>query len=266
VVRGSQTRARGRRREARKPGRVGDLPLGRVLPRRRGPARDHGWPPRLRQGRRPGTQPGLPRRPPQGGRNSRRAAAGRPRPPGGFSGPTTRGSMAGSLRLSRTSTDAPPRSPGGPASWIGCSTPSRPWPGFSPPRRCRRRPSVARAIDPSSPGSTGGSCSKSVRRGSTAGRFRHLDRLAALGAEAPAAVAGETLLHLDLRADNMLLTPDRVVVMDWPHARVSTPWVDLLFFARASPCRAARHPRTCSPAPPTPVKPTRTPSPPSSPA
>ncbi len=61
--------------------------------------------------------------------------------------------------------------------------------------------------------------------------LRHLDRLAALEAEAPAAAAGETLLHLDLRADNMLLTPDRVVVVDWPHARVGAPWVDLLFFA-----------------------------------
>ena len=60
---------------------------------------------------------------------------------------------------------------------------------------------------------------------------RHLDRLAALEAEAPAAAAGDTLLHLDLRADNLLLTPDRVVVVDWPHARVGVPWVDLLFFA-----------------------------------
>jgi aminoglycoside phosphotransferase (APT) family kinase protein len=61
--------------------------------------------------------------------------------------------------------------------------------------------------------------------------LRHLDRLAALEAEAPVAAAGGTLLHLDLRADNMLLTSDRVVVVDWPHARVGAPWVDLLFFA-----------------------------------
>jgi len=61
--------------------------------------------------------------------------------------------------------------------------------------------------------------------------LRHLDGLAALEAEAPAAAAGDTLLHLDLRADNLILTPDRVVVVDWPHARVGAPWVDLLFFA-----------------------------------
>ncbi len=60
---------------------------------------------------------------------------------------------------------------------------------------------------------------------------RHLDRLAGLEAEAPAAAVGDTLLHLDLRADNLLLTRDRVVVVDWPHARVGAPWVDLLFFA-----------------------------------
>jgi hypothetical protein len=60
---------------------------------------------------------------------------------------------------------------------------------------------------------------------------RNLDRLADLEAGAPEAAAGETLLHLDLRADNVLLTPDRVVVVDWPHARVGAAWVDLLFFA-----------------------------------
>lgn len=60
---------------------------------------------------------------------------------------------------------------------------------------------------------------------------RNFDRLAGLEAGAPGAAAGETLLHLDLRADNLLLTPDRVVVVDWPHARVGAAWVDLLFFA-----------------------------------
>ena len=60
---------------------------------------------------------------------------------------------------------------------------------------------------------------------------RHLDSLVGLEAEAPAAAAGDTLLHLDLRADNLLLTRDRVVVVDWPHARVGAPWVDPLFFA-----------------------------------
>ncbi len=61
---------------------------------------------------------------------------------------------------------------------------------------------------------------------------RHLDRLAHLEAEAPAAATGNTLLHLDLRADNLLLSQDgRILVVDWPHARVGAPWVDAVFFA-----------------------------------
>jgi aminoglycoside phosphotransferase (APT) family kinase protein len=60
---------------------------------------------------------------------------------------------------------------------------------------------------------------------------RHLDRLAALEAGAAAAVGGETLLHFDLRADNLLLTPDRVLVVDWPHARIGAAWVDVVCFA-----------------------------------
>lgn len=60
---------------------------------------------------------------------------------------------------------------------------------------------------------------------------RHLEALAALETAAPAAVAGDTLLHFDLRADNMLLTPERVWFVDWPLACVGAPWVDLVFFA-----------------------------------
>lgn len=60
---------------------------------------------------------------------------------------------------------------------------------------------------------------------------RHLDKLAALEAKAGTAAAGDTLLHFDLRADNMLLTEDRVWIVDWPHVRVGAAWVDLVFFA-----------------------------------
>jgi hypothetical protein len=56
----------------------------------------------------------------------------------------------------------------------------------------------------------------------------NLDRLAALEADAVDAAAGETLLHADIRADNLLLTPARVVFVDWPHAAIGAPWVDLL--------------------------------------
>lgn len=60
---------------------------------------------------------------------------------------------------------------------------------------------------------------------------RHLDALAALEAQAPAAVAGDTLLHFDIRADNVLLTPERVWIFDWPLACVGAAWVDVVFFA-----------------------------------
>lgn len=60
---------------------------------------------------------------------------------------------------------------------------------------------------------------------------RRLAALAALEKQAEDAVAGETLIHFDLRADNLLLTAGRVVAVDWPHAHVGAPWVDLVAFA-----------------------------------
>lgn len=60
---------------------------------------------------------------------------------------------------------------------------------------------------------------------------RHLVALSELEQEAPAAVRGNSLLHFDLRADNLLLTPDRVWFVDWPHACVGAAWVDTMLFA-----------------------------------
>jgi aminoglycoside phosphotransferase (APT) family kinase protein len=57
-----------------------------------------------------------------------------------------------------------------------------------------------------------------------------LGELAALEARWPEAAAGSTLLHCDVRADNILLTPDRVVFVDWPHVCVGAAWLDLLLF------------------------------------
>ncbi len=56
---------------------------------------------------------------------------------------------------------------------------------------------------------------------------RNARRLIAVEAGAAEAVKGETLLHCDLRADNILLTPERVWFVDWPWARIGAPWVDL---------------------------------------
>jgi aminoglycoside phosphotransferase (APT) family kinase protein len=57
-----------------------------------------------------------------------------------------------------------------------------------------------------------------------------LDLLAELEAGWEDASAGETLLHADVRADNVLLTPERVVFVDWPYASLGAPWIDLLAF------------------------------------
>jgi hypothetical protein len=60
---------------------------------------------------------------------------------------------------------------------------------------------------------------------------RHLDALADLEAQAPQAVLGETLLHFDIRADNLLLADDAVWFFDWPHARIGAAWLDVVGFA-----------------------------------
>jgi aminoglycoside phosphotransferase (APT) family kinase protein len=60
---------------------------------------------------------------------------------------------------------------------------------------------------------------------------RHLAALATLEAQAPAAAAGNTLIHFDLRADNLLLTDEQVWIVDWPHAHIGAAWVDLIAFA-----------------------------------
>jgi len=59
----------------------------------------------------------------------------------------------------------------------------------------------------------------------------HLETLSRLEAAAPAAVVGRTLLHMDLRADNILLTVEGARFFDWPWASIGAPWVDPLLFA-----------------------------------
>lgn len=52
--------------------------------------------------------------------------------------------------------------------------------------------------------------------------------LAELGRASLEAIDGDTLVHGDVRADNLLLEGDRVVVVDWPWASRGAPWVDSL--------------------------------------
>lgn len=59
----------------------------------------------------------------------------------------------------------------------------------------------------------------------------HLDDLAALEPGWERAAEGNTLLHADLRADNLLLTRvGGVMVIDWPYAVRGAAWVDVLLF------------------------------------
>ena len=59
----------------------------------------------------------------------------------------------------------------------------------------------------------------------------HLDLLVELERTWPAHAEGSTLVHADIRADNVLLTSDGPVILDWPHACVGAAFTDLVFLA-----------------------------------
>jgi aminoglycoside phosphotransferase (APT) family kinase protein len=56
----------------------------------------------------------------------------------------------------------------------------------------------------------------------------HLDELVELEARALDATTGTSLVHLDIRADNILLTDDQVFFVDWPWAAIGARWLDLM--------------------------------------
>ena len=58
----------------------------------------------------------------------------------------------------------------------------------------------------------------------------NVEQLSDVASTAKSAHQGSTLLHSDIRADNILLTSNGVVFVDWPHAKVGAPWVDLIYF------------------------------------
>ncbi|MFD3525718.1 aminoglycoside phosphotransferase family protein [Streptomyces sp. NPDC058653] len=60
------------------------------------------------------------------------------------------------------------------------------------------------------------------------GAARELDRHLALEALLPEVLVGETLTHGDLYPFNVLLTEERVVVVDWPHAWTGPAYADLV--------------------------------------
>jgi aminoglycoside phosphotransferase (APT) family kinase protein len=58
---------------------------------------------------------------------------------------------------------------------------------------------------------------------------RNLALFAELEAGWEQAAAGTTLLHGDLRSDNILLTDSGIAVVDWPYASLGAAWFDVLF-------------------------------------
>jgi Phosphotransferase enzyme family len=61
---------------------------------------------------------------------------------------------------------------------------------------------------------------------------QRLDRLAAQEIDLAEAVRGDSLLHTDIRSDNLLLTPHGgVVFLDWAWTCNGAPWLDLVLFA-----------------------------------
>jgi hypothetical protein len=64
-----------------------------------------------------------------------------------------------------------------------------------------------------------------------------VDEMAAWeGERTRAAAEGRSVVHLDLRSDNMLIdAAGRVHLVDWPHAGAGAPWLDVAFLAPTVP-------------------------------
>ncbi|NMM16504.1 MAG: aminoglycoside phosphotransferase family protein [Cellulomonas sp.] len=59
----------------------------------------------------------------------------------------------------------------------------------------------------------------------------NIDRLIRWEEDSLRVCTGRALVHGDLRADNAMIDPDhhRVTLIDWPHASIGAPWLDLAF-------------------------------------
>jgi hypothetical protein len=62
----------------------------------------------------------------------------------------------------------------------------------------------------------------------------HLSMLTELENIGLAAAQGESLVHFDAYAHNILLAGERVLFVDWPHARAGAPFIDLITFAASA--------------------------------
>ena len=72
----------------------------------------------------------------------------------------------------------------------------------------------------------------------------HLPSLADLESRFDRASLGKTLLHSDIRADNILVTKHRIYFVDWPWACIGPAWADLLFFLPSAAMQGGPRPWT----------------------
>lgn len=71
---------------------------------------------------------------------------------------------------------------------------------------------------------------------------KNLGLLVSLEERWPDATGGDSLLHGDLRADNLILTGAGVVFVDWPNACIGAPWVDLVWMLPSTALHGAPDP------------------------
>ena len=70
----------------------------------------------------------------------------------------------------------------------------------------------------------------------------HLDQLADLEATWAGHTDGDTLLHADIRADNILLTGQGAIIVDWPWACRGAAFIDMVLFAPSAAAQGGPQP------------------------
>jgi hypothetical protein len=73
---------------------------------------------------------------------------------------------------------------------------------------------------------------------------RNAPRLAAAESLYPQATEGDTLLHCDLRSDNILISGRTVTLVDWAWASRGQPWLDPMIFALCAAVQGHCDPET----------------------
>jgi hypothetical protein len=73
-----------------------------------------------------------------------------------------------------------------------------------------------------------------------------LDQLVLWEQDSLRVCAGNALVHGDLRADNVMIDSDRrtVTLIDWPHASIGAPWLDLAFMLPSVAMQGGGDPQT----------------------